>query len=159
MNIRLLTIPLSECLSWFGVSWTMPNNVKTLFDSWLAVGFFGTLKKFWISAFFAVLWSIWRTRNKIIFEKGVFKEVELVEQIRYFGKTWSAGYVHQNLWNQHLSAGYTTNGQQARSRNSRAASQSYKGEAKKIWWLCIEYMQERNLYAIGGTCRISSNIL
>ena len=40
--------------------------------------------------FFAVLWIVWTVRNKIIFANGVANGDDLVEQVRFYGKSWSS---------------------------------------------------------------------
>ena len=74
-----------ECLSWFGVAWVTPSNLKRLMESWFDSEFRTVAKRRWISCFFAVIWSVWIIRNKIIFENGIADRNQLVEQIRHYG--------------------------------------------------------------------------
>ena len=55
-------------LSWWGVSWVIPNNPRSAFESWIGVKWTKEQKKCWISWFYVIVWSIWELRNKIIFQ-------------------------------------------------------------------------------------------
>ena len=83
---------LGECLNWFGISWSIPNSLKLHFESWVEAKLSGKKKKYWMSVFFAVLWTVWRSRNKIIFEKQLVNETDLVAQVKFYGRYWSARY-------------------------------------------------------------------
>ena len=39
-----------------------------LIKAWVGAAFRGFDKQLWISVMYGVLWSIWKTRNRIIFE-------------------------------------------------------------------------------------------
>ena len=59
----------SAVLSWWGVTWVFPNSPRLAFESWIGVKGTKEQKKCWISWFYVVTWSIWETRNKIIFQQ------------------------------------------------------------------------------------------
>ena len=46
-----------------------PNSPRLAFESWIGVKGTKEQKKCWISWFYVVTWSIWETRNKIIFQQ------------------------------------------------------------------------------------------
>ena len=55
-----------KCFQWWGISWCLPNQPIMCFKSWEGAPFRGFERKLWLS--YVVLWTIWRIRNKVIFE-------------------------------------------------------------------------------------------
>ena len=47
--------------------WAMPQDIREVFEAWSQIDFKGLKKKKWNALFFAVVWSLWKHRNKIIF--------------------------------------------------------------------------------------------
>lgn len=57
------------CLSWEGVMWAMPVELKGQFEAWLDTNFSGSNRRTWSILFFVVIWASWKLRNKVVFEK------------------------------------------------------------------------------------------
>ena len=128
----------------------MPNNLKLLMETWFDTKFKGVLKRQWISCFFAVIWLVWKVRNKIIFENGVADRRQLLEQIRFYGKSWALGKYKYNSSHQLSARGSIRLGQEVATSNQNSVSQPVQDWSKKICWLSVDFMHERNQYAIGG---------
>ena len=56
------------CLSWGGINWITAADLKSQFESWLEADIKGIEKKCWGCLFYVIIWSVWKYRNKIIFE-------------------------------------------------------------------------------------------
>jgi len=54
----------------FGVQIVRQLTFRQFYDVWMTKGFHNPMrKKLYIAAFFAVSWSLWAKRNKMIFEQ------------------------------------------------------------------------------------------
>ena len=73
----------------WGVSWVFPFDQKCCFESWMEIKMRGPRKKGWWVAFFVVLWTIWRCRNLIIFEKKNISKEEALEMAKFWFNQWS----------------------------------------------------------------------
>ena len=96
-----------KCLQWWGISWCYQNKPILFFEAWTGAPFWGFDKKLWTSLMSVVFWSIWRARNRIIFEKAKPNWELEIYQVRlclaYWAKAWcpdlpfSLDYIAQNL--------------------------------------------------------------
>ncbi|XP_028093879.1 uncharacterized protein LOC114293964 [Camellia sinensis] len=72
----------SNILGWWGVSWVQPGSVVGLLQWWTGVTCTKRLKVFWKSIPLAVLWSLWKQRNDIIFNKAQLDFEKLCDLIK-----------------------------------------------------------------------------
>ena len=78
-----------DCLSKWRISWVMPTEPKSAFESWIEVKVGKSLKRDWCVCFFAICWSIWEARNRAIFEKQNFQIDKCLQVMRYRCQLWS----------------------------------------------------------------------
>ena len=80
------------CCQQWGMSWVLANCPRQNFEVWLGAALTRQRKKLWISCFFAIVWSIFEFRNKVIFEnKPICKEsflMELSHRWNYWISAW-----------------------------------------------------------------------
>ena len=57
-----------NCMRWWSIQFCYPNSALDFFEAWVGAPFRGFDKQLWISLMYVVFWSIWKTRNRIIFE-------------------------------------------------------------------------------------------
>ena len=50
----------------------MSYDPKSAFKSWIEVNLSKSQKTKWCVCFFAIIWSLWEVRNRIIFQKEPF---------------------------------------------------------------------------------------
>jgi len=98
INHVLLTCPHSQKI-WksiaeeMGQLLTLSGSFKQHYERWMTTSWRnGLSKKVWASTFFAVAWSIWLTRNEIIFQHKVFYHEALCQSIKrrvaFWTKAW-----------------------------------------------------------------------
>ena len=82
----------SACTNWWGLTWCFSNSAVDFLDSWSGVPYSSLKKKLWFSFYCAVVWSIWKLRNKIIFNNHSpywnFEVIMLKTNIGYWLKGW-----------------------------------------------------------------------
>ena len=55
------------CCNWWGMYWVLSNDPAVNFESWISGKSSKQKKRFWVSCFYVVVWSLWDLRNKVIF--------------------------------------------------------------------------------------------
>ena len=73
----------------WNVSWMSPLELKCFFESWMGILIRGQRKKVWWRAFFVNIWTIWRCRNKCVFEGKITSKEEAKELVMFWHKQWS----------------------------------------------------------------------
>ncbi|KAJ4839076.1 hypothetical protein Tsubulata_032282 [Turnera subulata] len=63
----------SKICRWWGVKWSAPRDLTSLFSQWFLLGGNYNSTSSWISILFSTPWSIWLARNNLIFRN---KEVD-----------------------------------------------------------------------------------
>ena len=77
----------------FGVALESKETFKQFFGHWLEVPLTNkTQRKFWITSFFAVAWSLWRCRNEIVFQQQNVEDGVLRYLIRWRIAIWSKAW-------------------------------------------------------------------
>ena len=51
-----------------GATWVIAKNAIVNFELWIDAGLRDMQNKMWKACFYAIVWSIWELRNKIIFQ-------------------------------------------------------------------------------------------
>jgi len=73
-----------------GHSWTIPNSFKQHYENWMGLTWRNALrKKLWISTFFATTWTIWLTRNAILFQGQSFHLMDICQSVKRQIALWS----------------------------------------------------------------------
>lgn len=72
----------SLCIKWWGCQWVCPPTLIDLMLSWFSNCFRGVEKCIWESIFFAVIWSIWKARNNLIFSNTQVEKLNLLDVIQ-----------------------------------------------------------------------------
>lgn len=75
-------------LRWWKIAWVIPGTVKSLFVWWQSWKFRKIKKELWELSFFAVLWSIWKVRNDLIFRGAVPKWEDMGDIIKHRISHW-----------------------------------------------------------------------
>ena len=77
----------------FGVVPETKKTFKQFFVHWIEVPFSNkTQRRFWITSFFAVAWSLWKRRNEIVFQQQSVEEDVLRYMIRWRIAMWSKAW-------------------------------------------------------------------
>ena len=77
----------------FGVQIDRQLSFRQFYEDWMAKGFHNPVrKKLHIVAFFAVSWSLWTSRNKMIFEAQELDLSTLCHKIRWRIACWSKAW-------------------------------------------------------------------
>jgi hypothetical protein len=76
-----------KILSWLEVPFGLPHNIFSLFHS-LMEGECNKVRKGMLMIGAAVIWSIWRCRNSILFDNGTGSVDDLVERIKVSSWKW-----------------------------------------------------------------------
>ncbi|KAL9663661.1 hypothetical protein QQ045_019052 [Rhodiola kirilowii] len=79
------------CLRWWGISWVLPRQVKSLLESLMIEGTSKSYKRVWRTLIYAILWSIWEERNKRCFQKKK-RSIEEIWELVKARLTWWAKY-------------------------------------------------------------------
>lgn len=66
-----------EVLRWWSVEWVVPASIKSLFCWWRGWKFKKVKRVLWELSSLAVIWSVWKVRNEVIF-KGVVPKWEVL---------------------------------------------------------------------------------
>ena len=81
-----------RCMQWWGIYWCLPNEPIVFFKAWEGAPYRGFERKLWISLLYVVLWTIWRIRNRVIFEQYTPNwelEVQLIKtRLGYWTRGW-----------------------------------------------------------------------
>ena len=76
--------------------WCTPLDPILHFQSWCGVAFYGIVNKMWITLLYAVIWTIWYSRNKLVFEQGKpnleMEKILLKKRWGYWLKGWMDKY-------------------------------------------------------------------
>ena len=96
-----------NCMQWWNISFCYPSKPVDFFSAWIGAPFKGFDKTLWISMMYVVLWSIWKIRNRIIFDDvSPNWEIEIQQlkiRLGYWVKDWcsefpfSPNFVADNL--------------------------------------------------------------
>ena len=66
------------------------QNFRQFYEWWMCRRFPNTLKKkIHILAFFAIAWSLWSTRNKVVFQNYVYDHLTLYHTVQWRIALWS----------------------------------------------------------------------
>lgn len=79
-------------LRWWKVEWVVPASVKSLFCWWRGWKFKKIKRVLWELSSFAVLWSVWKMRNELIFQGVAPKWEEVGDLIKYRIACWMKTY-------------------------------------------------------------------
>jgi hypothetical protein len=86
-----------EIFYWLQVPFSLPHNLFSVFNCLLGVSNRKLEKKGLTTIGCAVVWNIWRRRNKILFDEGGGNVEELVEAIKVSSWKWWTKESHSQL--------------------------------------------------------------
>ncbi|PNX56697.1 hypothetical protein L195_g050013 [Trifolium pratense] len=75
-------------LSWLGMEFYLPHNLMSLLNFLADVQGRKQMRKGLIMIWQAVIWALWRHRNKIVFENGITDVIGLVEEVKISSWKW-----------------------------------------------------------------------
>ncbi|EOY15546.1 Uncharacterized protein TCM_034566 [Theobroma cacao] len=75
------------CRMW-GMGWVLPGNVKDLFAVWNEWQLGGLDGRIWRMGFFAIAWSVWKSKNKTVFQGKEWSTDQVLELARIRVATW-----------------------------------------------------------------------
>lgn len=76
------------CRLW-GIMWISPGNVKELFFVWNKWQLVRLDARIWKMGFFAMVWSIWKSRNEIVFQGKKWNKDQVLELARIRVAYWA----------------------------------------------------------------------
>lgn len=79
----------SQIVEWWGLVWVCPYTVYELMCWWFSNKFKSVEKGCWEICFYAVLWSLWLQRNKIVFNAQYVDIAEMVDSIKTKVALWT----------------------------------------------------------------------
>ena len=77
-------------LKQWNISWVSPCDQRIFIESWFAMRMSGQRRKLWAIVFLVVIWTVWKSRNNVIFDKK--ESVNLVGTIeigKYLYDQWA----------------------------------------------------------------------
>jgi len=81
----------------FGQALEPCTDLKILYGNWLMKSFPNkTVRKLWITSFFAIVWSLWLHRNNMVFNQQQLDERELDQLVKWRVTFWS------RAWEEHI---------------------------------------------------------
>ncbi|XP_028057518.1 uncharacterized protein LOC114261441 [Camellia sinensis] len=75
-------------MNWWGVLWVIPDNVNGLLQWWRGYKWRKFENIIWKAIPMAVMWSLWNTRNDVVFNGKMFQLNELCELIKVRIALW-----------------------------------------------------------------------
>ena len=106
-------------------------------------------RKNWLALMFAIIWELWKTRNsKIFYNKEVNIQV-IKEQVLLWARSWQVKPGISPL-NDLVSVHSKSRLKTSVGGVDLACPTSPLHTSMNYWWLCVDYLQKRNVYAIGG---------
>lgn len=84
----------NRCLRWLGVVSAMPVTGKDHLLQFGSVAMSGSQNLLWKVVWCAVLWTIWNSRNGIVFRNGEFDADKVFELIKIRSWSWLSAKVH-----------------------------------------------------------------
>ncbi|GFS29385.1 hypothetical protein Acr_00g0006490 [Actinidia rufa] len=78
----------SQCVQWWGCSWVCPATIFDLMVEWFSNSFKHVEKACWEAIFFAIIWSLWKARNELIFSNVNIVKAEVVDLIKLRVAFW-----------------------------------------------------------------------
>lgn len=73
----------------WGLYLVIPNSLRGLFEIWVEVKLGSKfMRKVWVTAFFAIVWSTWKARNDKIFNLQPFEQEQLISCIKFRVGCW-----------------------------------------------------------------------
>lgn len=93
VNHILRTCPVSNYLwdvvkQWFGVGW-VPGEVSSCWGTWRVGSVRRNLRGAWDTVVAALLWSIWRERNNIIFREHICTTNRILARVIHYVDAWT----------------------------------------------------------------------
>lgn len=79
-------------VKWWGIIWVVPSSIKSLFIWWQSWRFKKAKKVLWELVSFAIIWSIWKLRNDLIFQGVVPRWVDMGDIIKFKVANWFKAY-------------------------------------------------------------------
>ncbi|GAU42449.1 hypothetical protein TSUD_247910 [Trifolium subterraneum] len=67
---------------WLGFELVSPNNISNLFEWFLGLGMGRKSRLGWLLIWHAAVWSIWISRNDLIFDRGTISIESLVDKVK-----------------------------------------------------------------------------
>ena len=100
-----------ETISWLNISSVFPSNPVQHFLQHSFVQVEGIRSSRWQSWWMAVVWSIWKMRNRIIFSNESFNGSKLFDDAVFLAWTWLTNLdkdfrLHFNQWSSHIREGF-----------------------------------------------------
>ncbi|PSS08274.1 Endonuclease [Actinidia chinensis var. chinensis] len=75
-------------IRWWGCSWVCPATIFDLMVGWFSNSFKEVEKACWEAIFFAIIWSLWKARNELIFSNVNIVKAELIDLIKLRVAFW-----------------------------------------------------------------------
>ncbi|GFZ20781.1 hypothetical protein Acr_28g0014860 [Actinidia rufa] len=87
-NICPYRVEVFAWMAWWGCSWVCPATIFDLMVRWFSNSFKEVEKGCWEAIFFAIIWSLWKARNELIFSNVNIVKAELIDLIKLRVAFW-----------------------------------------------------------------------
>jgi hypothetical protein len=78
-------------LTWLGLSFMLPHNILSLLSYVATTSGSKRVRQSLVTIWCAVMWTVWRHRNQIIFDNGVVDGVAILEEVKLASWKWWIG--------------------------------------------------------------------
>ncbi|KAK3212212.1 hypothetical protein Dsin_016918 [Dipteronia sinensis] len=78
----------SNCFNWWGIETCMTEKMRSWMDGWMFLCPAASSGRVWKVAFHAICWTIWETRNAVVFNHGEVDSIKAVEMVRWRVACW-----------------------------------------------------------------------
>ena len=82
----------------FGVHWVMPNSIKETILGWNGSFVGKKRKKVWNAAPLYLFWTLWKKRNRRIFEDTELADQAILRSLLYMFSDWVRVHVDCTSW-------------------------------------------------------------
>ncbi|KAL2965842.1 hypothetical protein AAZX31_16G084300 [Glycine max] len=100
-----------ETMSWLNLKGATPLTPKQHFQQYIDIQVDGVRIKRWQCWWMALMWSIWKLRNSIVFSNAAFNANKLFEDATFILRTWLRIFekdfsIHFNQWSSSFRQGF-----------------------------------------------------
>lgn len=81
----------SAIMDWWGFVWVSPPTILALFQLWNNVRFRNLERILWLASFYAVVWTIWTSRNDKVFNNRAVEVMDIIELSKVRMAMWVKG--------------------------------------------------------------------
>ncbi|KAK2655689.1 hypothetical protein Ddye_008741 [Dipteronia dyeriana] len=77
-----------DCLKWWGINFFPSASLLYWWKGWEGLRIAKKLKTTWVSMFFAIAWTIWKTRNGKVFRLEATSRAKAIDKVKFRVAWW-----------------------------------------------------------------------